>query len=100
MNDNSKDDPLPFIQLAAVVANVTRYLLRDEQQVSDQGSRAPDRHDAKDEKTEEAPSSAFLVLGRKRLGARLKAASPSSLLTEEGARRRTVSDVNYVVVSW
>ena len=25
-NDNSKDDPAPFIQLAAIVANVVRYL--------------------------------------------------------------------------
>ncbi len=47
MNDNDANDPAPFIQLAAITANVTRFLLskRDKQahEESDQSQRKTDQ---------------------------------------------------------
>lgn len=52
MNSNDANDPLPFIQLSAIVANVTRFLIPDEKQPVE---REPERGgDAADEEKRKA----------------------------------------------
>ena len=48
MNDNNETDPLPFIQLAAVVANVARYLLRDGKEIEREDERDHQNQSAED----------------------------------------------------
>lgn len=49
-NDNSQDDPLPFIALSALVANVVRYLENPKDKGGNDGPESP----AKDTDEEKA----------------------------------------------
>ena len=58
-NDNDERDPMPFLSLAAITANVARYLRKQEQEKDGEGERGNGEADQRAES--EAQCSELLV---------------------------------------